>query len=314
MNSHKEYVALSEKSMEIQLSEQVPLGKKTAFLLKNVNLLPYIKQNFGILTHNFQEPKDRHVPRDHLVTFHITNVHWFLFFTQIEGQPYCIAINRNDKNHYVIDMFENMPKTLYNDTIIAGEVFGQYFFVNDLLVFEGNRYFYLQQPLMARLNVATRILSNLDVDRDRSPFTFATKTYFYPDVINNPQALNISLAKYGVSKFRYFVYTPYAFSRFPNSYMIKLRVTDIRPNSNRETIDPNQKQTLTIMKSETLPDVYKVSLRAEKEVDLGYACVVDRDTSLALKRDFETETEKTYVCIFNRQFKKWQPLTPIKAE
>ena len=297
--------------MEVQLSEQVPLGKKTAFLLKNINLLPLIKQNFGILTQNFQEPRDQRVPFDHLVTFHITNIHWFLFFTTMENQPYCIAINRNDKNHYVIDMFENMPKTLYRNTIIAGEVFGEYFFVNDLLILEDNRYFYLQQPLLTRLSLAARILSS-QTECDHSPFTFAVKTYFHPEVTNQipAQQLNGSLAKYGVSKFRYFIYTPIMFSRFPNSCVVKLRITDIRPNSNRETIDPNQKQDLTITKSDTLPDVYRVSLRAESErnVDLGYAYVVDRDTSLALKRDFESDVERQYVCVFNRQFKKWQPI------
>ena len=288
------------------------MGKKTAFLLKNVNLLPLIKQNFGILTHNFQEARDRRVPPDHLVTFHITNTHWFLFLTTIGDQPYVIAINRSDRNHYVIDMFENMPKTLFKNTLIAGEVFGQYFFVNDLLVLENNRYFYLQQPLMTRLNLAAQILScPSDSGKDHSPFTFATKTYFYPDVTSNAQSLNGSLAKYGVSKFRNFIYTPAMFSRFPNSCIVKLRITDIRPNSNRETIDPNQKQDLTITRSDTLPDVYRVSLRSEmaKNVDLGYACVIDRDTSMFLKRDFETEVERQYTCVFNRQFKKWQPMT-----
>lgn len=296
--------------MEIQLSEQVPLGKKTAFLLRNVNLLPLIKHNFGILTHNFQEARDRRVPPDHLVTFHITNTHWFLFLTTIGDQPYCIAINRSDRNHYVIDMFENMPKTLFKNTLISGEVFGQYFFVNDLLVLENNRYFYLQQPLTTRLNLAAQILSCPSNGSNHSPFTFATKTYFYPDVTSNAQSLNGCLAKYGVSKFRYFIYTPAMFSRFPNSCVVKLRVTDIRPNSNRETIDPNQKQDLTIAKSDTLPDVYRVSLRSEKDkvVDLGYACVVDRDTSMVLKRDFESEVERQYTCVFNRQFKKWQPM------
>ena len=302
--------------MEIQLSEQVPLGKKTAFLLKNVNLLPLIKQNFGILTQNFQEPKDKRVPRDHLVTFHVTNAHWFLFLTTIGDQPYTIAINRNDKNHYVIDMFENMPKTLFKNTIFAGEVFGQYFFINDLLVLEDNRFFYLRQPLLTRLSLAARMLSSPgDCHRDHSPFTFATKTYFYPDITNNAQQLNASLAKFGVSKFRYFIYTPVMFSRFPNSFVVKLRVTDIRPNSNRETINPNQKQDLTVTKSDTLPDVYQVSLRAgqERDVDLGYACVIDRDTSIALKRDFESEVDRQYTCVFNRQFKKWQPMVDHKV-
>lgn len=305
----------SESVMDIEICEQVPLGKKTAMLLKNINLLAVIKQTFGILTHNFQEIKDRQIPRDQLVTFHVTNNHWFLFFTTIENRPYAFAINRSDKNHYVIDMFENMPKTLYKNTLITGEVFEQYFFVNDLLVFEDNRYFYTQYPLTSRLQLAARILSGA-TDRDNSPFTFATKTYFAFDMTCSAQIINNSLAKFGVSKFKYFIFTPMMFQKFPNSSVMRLRVTDIRPNTNRETIDPNQQQVLTISKSTTLPDVYQVTLRSEtgRLIDLGYACVVDRGMSRALKDEFHLATDKQYLCIFNRQFKKWQPLSPIASE
>lgn len=290
--------------------EQVPFGKGAAYLQPDMDVLRDIKDRFNVLITNHQEVSPGNYSRlqnwPHRFTFNITAQYWFLYATRINDTPATILINRDDKKHYSIQA--DFDPEFYEGTLISGELVGYHFICQDLLVYRNERDFYLKHDIIARLTKLRHIFMNkFREDPLLDCVVFAVRPYWKMQELKNLPRLLEHLKAFGVNRCRHIIFTPEKFNRFPNGLIYQIKPYELRLFSSKEYTDLTRPRELCVTRHHDSPDTYQVW---DEDEHLGTAYIADMQTSSNLRAIFESETKLRFYCVFNKTFRKWQPISP----
>lgn len=299
----------------IRIVEQVPCGKGSAYLIDNTDLFSFLRERYRLVPLSFEKVNEESLQQLSrcLFTLQLTNSHYFLLLTNIQGVNCCIMMNRSERVCHLLECA--FSAELFADTIIAGEACGKYFLCEDLIVYRGQGDFYRKHDLHQRRAALRKIFEqDFKADALMDPYTFVEKPYLALDSITRLKQLNQIVGEYGVSKFRSIVFTPTTFGRFPTSLLYHMDHTELRPNNQRMTVDPTQCHNFLLVRDDALPDVYTCMINIDgKRYDLGHALISSKEESLNIQQ-LDSSEAMVFRCVFDRFHKKWRPVQYMKGE
>lgn len=304
--------------LTIRIIEQVPCGKGSAYLIENTDYFQFLRERYRLVPLSFEKVTEESLGQLSrcLFTLQLTNSHYFLLLTNIQGVNCCIMMNRSERVCHLLECA--FSADLFKDTIIAGEACGKHFLCEDLIVYRGQGDFYRKHDLHQRRAALRKIFEEeYKADALLDPYTFVEKPYLTLDSITRLKQLNQSVGEYGVSKFRSVVFTPITFGRFPTSLLYHMEHTELRPNNQKMTVDPTQSYKFLLQRSgDALPDVYMCIIMIEgKRYDLGHALISTKNESLDIQKlSLQRSDAMVFRCVFDRVHKKWRPVEHVQGE
>ena len=296
----------------VRILEQVPLGRKSAFMLSGDAVS---RDMFGRFRMPRVEACESHnvsvlFHRPHVCTLRLTDAHWALYCTRVEGQKLCFLINLSENRAYLVEM--GFDDDVHLGTVLYGEVHRHTFFLSDLLVYKGDGGITATLALDERLTLLRRVVEReFHGDTLLDCFEIQLKSYHSLASLADLQALNDLVRPFRVAKVRGLLFVPCMFTTQPRVLSYHLQHHELRPNSSKDTLDTTLAHLLRLRPEPDLPDVYAARYEAgDDRRDMGYAHVAGMSESLRLREVFADGRERALPCRFNRAFKKWQPLVP----
>ncbi len=304
--------------------EQIPFANGSALIDTNdeINLLREIKDRFNVLINNHQEINvaslGRLIKWPHKFTINMTGCFWFLYAyntgSLTDRQHRLALINRQTFKHYFIDA--NFSADIFDGTLISGEMINSYFIAEDLLIYRNQTRYYLDHDLDQRLAKLSFIFREMYTADDLiDPIRFVIRPYWPIDQLQRYDTLNGLVEKFGVRKYRQIIFTPLNFFKFPNSLIYNMKNHEIKITISRDSNDcvgvQSNTKKLTLRKHSDNSDVYEVFDATEVSQSndvIGLAYVGTFDSSIELRKAFRDRSQVSFECVFNKQFKKWQPI------
>lgn len=295
----------------VGIIEQVPMGRKSAFLLSGDVVLRNLQDRYQLprLELCNQSQISSMTRQPHVFTMQITEGHWLIYCTKIHEKHLSFLINLVDSHCYLLSL--NFSAEVHKGTVFYGEHHKQIFFVNDILVLKGDARFAKHATLHKRLDTIKTILATeFNGDPLLDCFEFHQKPYYSLSDLCHLQRLNDMLRGYKIPKARGLLFVPceYPPDRQPKNIYYQLQHHELRPNSSKDTLDTTMQHLLKLKPVSTLPDVYSAQYGSGKEQrDMGYVHIADAQQSLKLQHAFQERNEIDLPCAFNRNFKRWEP-------
>lgn len=307
---HGSFKQYNEGQIELTAIEQVPFGKKNAYLITSPDFFRGIKDRYEVLITNHQDIGGDGLFRikkwPHMFTVNISHTYWYLYGTRVCNRPVCMLLDRDQKRQYLIEA--NFDTSFYDGTLISGEIIKNSFIAQDILIWKNSTRFYLQHNLSTRHGKLRNFLTtSFHPDPLIDPLDFWIKPYFQLEQLSRLDEINEMISKFGETKFKHLIFTPIQFHRYPNSIVYRLRPGELKHNSLYVVEKHKAAQELTLTKSSADgPDIYFVKSAGGTDMGLAYVC--DESTSKLLRERFRDINSLQLKCVYNNEFKKWQPV------
>lgn len=249
-----------------------------------------------------------HLERNHyLLTFKTNGSKFFLFLTSIKGKKYSLFISYdNPRNMIVYNVKLRFDRSLYNDTLIDGELL-----INDKnnWIFMMNNILYIKKKFVGNLYLGKRIKIMSDILR---------KEYKFDDFLN---PCHLQLRSYFLFNHLEMLSRTHnnqllLIPEKPNNKTFSITIKNLTQNlkiiTNLSMNYDNKKTEKFFVKSTNTPDVFKLYKNQNINIEnfKGIACISSKRKSFYMKKLFDDSKEE-YILInfeYNNHLKGWEPI------
>lgn len=282
--------------------------------------------------------------KEHSFVLNTFGTKYLLFLTYVNFKPYAIYINRKNNTFFLVKTRFSLE--LYDDTILEGETIKidekWFFLVGDCLIYRGEQL--MLKSFSYRSDIITMIINdNYVSDHYLEPFTLLKKDIFQYKDIQNVKNQYIPALPFKVNGYVFKCENNssydilYIFPECRNKTSVLKNDSDSdksrsaspvrskldKTEERREFADTpkNEKKVLEkdeatfLMKNTEYPDVYEIFIfdkQKDKKAKVGYAGILNIQTSVMVRKWFESKTE-VYARFKRHQINdKWIPQNIIE--